>query len=230
MVVVVVCLHSSDVVNDMSTIMSAYPGAAAALGLGLRRSKQRWLLCSASASGNGNGVNSEQMSRGIRRREATLVVSTGIWLANMVVSVPASQAAKDDPTIELLSQCKSLTIVPSGLAFCDLVIGAGSQPIKGQLIKAHYVGRFENGTVFDSSYNRGKPLTFRVGVGEVIQGWDQGILGSDGVPPMLPGGKRKLKVPPELAYGIRGAGCKAGSCIIPPNSTLLFDVEFIGKA
>ncbi|CAI9277368.1 unnamed protein product [Lactuca saligna] len=101
---------------------------------------------------------------------------------------------------------------------------------KGQLIKAHYVGKLENGKVFDSSYNRGKPLTFRIGVGEVIKGWDQGILGGDGVPPMLAGGKRTLKLPSQLGYGMRGAGCKGGSCIIPPDSVLLFDVEFIGKA
>lgn len=118
----------------------------------------------------------------------------------------------------------------SGLAFCDKLVGYGAQPEKGQLIKAHYVGKLENGKVFDSSYNRGKPLTFRIGVGEVIKGWDQGILGGDGVPPMLAGGKRTLKLPPQLGYGMRGAGCKGGSCIIPPNSVLLFDVEFIGKA
>ncbi|GLT49219.1 hypothetical protein SLA2020_227940 [Shorea laevis] len=123
-----------------------------------------------------------------------------------------------------------LTVAPSGLAFCDTVVGTGPEATKGQLIKAHYVGKLENGTVFDSSYNRGKPLTFRVGVGEVIKGWDQGILGGDGVPAMLAGGKRILKLPPELGYGMRGAGCRGGSCIIPPDSVLLFDVEFIGKA
>uniref|UniRef100_A0A0F7CZ48 peptidylprolyl isomerase n=1 Tax=Monsonia marlothii TaxID=163685 RepID=A0A0F7CZ48_9ROSI len=123
-----------------------------------------------------------------------------------------------------------LTVSPSGLAFCDKVVGYGPQAVKGQLIKAHYVGKLENGKVFDSSYNRGKPLTFRVGAGEVIKGWDLGILGGEGVPPMLAGGKRTLKLPPELGYGMRGAGCKGGSCIIPPESVLLFDVEFIGKA
>ncbi|PON84305.1 Peptidyl-prolyl cis-trans isomerase, FKBP-type [Trema orientale] len=122
------------------------------------------------------------------------------------------------------------TVAPSGLAFCDKVVGYGPEASKGQLIKAHYVGKLENGKVFDSSYNRGKPLTFRIGVGEVIKGWDQGILGGDGVPPMLAGGKRTLKLPPELGYGVRGAGCRGGSCIIPPDSVLLFDVEFIGKA
>ncbi|XP_009777144.1 peptidyl-prolyl cis-trans isomerase FKBP13, chloroplastic [Nicotiana tabacum] len=122
------------------------------------------------------------------------------------------------------------TVTPSGLAYCDKVVGYGPEAVKGQLIKAHYVGKLENGNVFDSSYNRGKPLTFRVGVGEVIKGWDQGILGGDGFPPMLTGGKRKLKIPPELGYGMRGAGCRGGTCIIPPNSVLLFDVEFVGKA
>uniref|UniRef100_A0A0F7CZ46 peptidylprolyl isomerase n=1 Tax=Erodium trifolium TaxID=337410 RepID=A0A0F7CZ46_9ROSI len=123
-----------------------------------------------------------------------------------------------------------LTVSPSGLAFCDKVVGYGPQAVKGQLIKAHYVGKLENGKVFDSSYNRGKPLIFRVGAGEVIKGWDLGILGGEGVPPMLVGGKRRLKLPPELGYGMRGAGCKGGSCVIPPESVLLFDVEFIGKA
>uniref|UniRef100_J3MGL4 peptidylprolyl isomerase n=1 Tax=Oryza brachyantha TaxID=4533 RepID=J3MGL4_ORYBR len=100
-------------------------------------------------------------------------------------------------------------------------------------VQAHYTGRLEDGTVFDSSYKRGKPLTIRVGVGEVIKGWDQGIVGGEGIPPMLAGGKRTLKLPPELAYGARGAGCRGWeptSCVIPPNSTLLFDVEYVGKA
>ncbi|KAL5698528.1 peptidylprolyl isomerase [Ranunculus cassubicifolius] len=122
------------------------------------------------------------------------------------------------------------TVASSGLEFCDKVVGYGLEASKGQLIKAHYVGKLENGTVFDSSYNRGKPLTFRIGVGEVIQGWDQGILGGNGIPPMLAGGKRTLKLPPQLGYGARGAGCRGDSCLIPPNSVLLFDVEFIGKA
>ncbi|VVB08076.1 unnamed protein product [Arabis nemorensis] len=137
-----------------------------------------------------------------------------------------------DPELTTLAETSSceFSVSPSGLAFCDKVIGYGPEAVKGQLIKAHYVGKLENGKVFDSSYNRGKPLTFRVGVGEVIKGWDQGILGSDGIPPMLTGGKRTLKIPPELAYGDRGAGCKGGSCLIPPASVLLFDIEFIGKA
>ncbi|XP_031282691.1 peptidyl-prolyl cis-trans isomerase FKBP13, chloroplastic [Pistacia vera] len=158
----------------------------------------------------------------LKRREA---IGFGLCfgLIDLVLQPQPTSAAEGAPPCEL-------TVAPSGLAFCDKVVGSGPEPVKGQLIKAHYVGKLENGTVFDSSYNRGKPLTFRIGAGEVIKGWDQGILGGDGIPPMLAGGKRSLKIPPELAYGMRGAGCRGGSCIIPPDSVLLFDVEFIGKA
>ncbi|PKI58749.1 peptidyl-prolyl cis-trans isomerase FKBP13, chloroplastic-like [Punica granatum] len=157
------------------------------------------------------------------RREA-IGFGMGVGLFDFVLSgwLWQSEAAEQRP-------CE-LKVAPSGLAYCDKVVGYGAEAAKGQLIKAHYVGKLENGKVFDSSYNRGKPLTFRVGVGEVIKGWDEGILGGEGVPPMLAGGKRILKLPPELGYGMRGAGCRGGSCIIPPNSVLLFDVEYIGKA
>ncbi|KAJ4980730.1 hypothetical protein NE237_031567 [Protea cynaroides] len=155
------------------------------------------------------------------RREA---IGFGFCLGIINGFVQESQAATAAEV-----QCE-LTATPSGLSYCDRVIGTGPEASKGQLIKAHYLGKLENGKVFDSSYNRGKPLAFRIGVGEVIKGWDQGILGGNGIPPMLAGGKRTLKIPPGLAYGMRGAGCKGGSCIIPPESVLLFDVEFIGKA
>ncbi|XP_042466618.1 peptidyl-prolyl cis-trans isomerase FKBP13, chloroplastic-like [Zingiber officinale] len=154
----------------------------------------------------------------IRRREAALSLSLSLLL--FLLDPPAG--ASSDQT-----NC-TLAVASSGLAFCDTVVGTGPVATKGQLIKAHYVGKLENGKVFDSSYSRGRPLSFRVGVGEVIKGWDQGILGVDGIPPMLLGGKRTLKLPPELGYGARGAGCRGGSCIIPPDSTLLFDIEFIG--
>ncbi|KAK4748061.1 hypothetical protein SAY87_014647 [Trapa incisa] len=156
------------------------------------------------------------------RREA-VGFGLGVGVFDFVIScwLQRSEAAEQLPC--------DLKVAPSGLAYCDKVVGYGAEAVKGQLIKAHYVGRLENGKVFDSSYNRGKPLTFRVGVGEVIKGWDEGILGGEGIPPMLAGGKRILKLPPELGYGMRGAGCRGGSCIIPPDSVLLFDVEFIGK-
>ncbi|XP_015874604.3 peptidyl-prolyl cis-trans isomerase FKBP13, chloroplastic [Ziziphus jujuba] len=164
----------------------------------------------------------EKPSSLLSRREV-IGFGFGVSLLDVLFQPQPSAAAEGGASCEL-------TVASSGLAFCDKVVGTGPGAVKGQLIKAHYVGKLENGKVFDSSYNRGKPLTFRIGVGEVIKGWDEGILGGDGIPPMLAGGKRSLKLPPELAYGARGAGCKGGSCIIPPESVLLFDVEFIGKA
>ncbi|KDP43124.1 hypothetical protein JCGZ_26657 [Jatropha curcas] len=158
-----------------------------------------------------------------KRREA--IIGVGLFSSIGVADI----FFQPQPSLAAEAACE-LTVAPSGLAFCDKVLGTGPEAVKGQLIKAHYVGKLTNGTVFDSSYNRGKPLTFRIGVGEVIKGWDQGILGGDGIPPMQAGGKRILKLPPELGYGMRGAGCKGGSCIIPPGAVLLFDVEFIGKA
>ncbi|KAL9252367.1 Peptidyl-prolyl cis-trans isomerase FKBP13, chloroplastic-like protein [Drosera capensis] len=144
------------------------------------------------------------LSWGMRRRVRREIAVLGVLGVGLRPAVAEESGAS----------CE-FTVAPSGLGFCDKVLGSGIPAIKGQLIKAHYVGKLENGKVFDSSYNRGKPLTFRVGVGEVIKGWDQG-------------GKRTLKLPPELGYGARGAGCRGGSCIIPPDSVLLFDVEFIG--
>uniref|UniRef100_A0A0E0ACW9 peptidylprolyl isomerase n=1 Tax=Oryza glumipatula TaxID=40148 RepID=A0A0E0ACW9_9ORYZ len=158
----------------------------------------------------------------LRRREAVAAVLSAAILSHVL---PAAAEASG-------GECP-LEVAPNGLAFCDRVVGTGAAAEQGQLIKAHYTGRLEDGTVFDSSYKRGKPLTFRVGVGEVIKGWDQGIVGGEGIPPMLAGGKRSLRLPPELAYGARGAGCRGWeptSCVIPPNSTLLFDVEYVGRA
>ncbi|CAN6216036.1 unnamed protein product [Urochloa humidicola] len=160
----------------------------------------------------------------LRRREAAAAVLSAAVLSRFFL-FPSAAAAD-------VGECP-LEVAPSGLAFCDRVVGTGAAAQQGQLIKAHYTGRLEDGTVFDSSYKRGKPLTFRVGVGEVIKGWDQGIVGGEGIPPMLAGGKRTLKLPPALAYGEKGAGCRGWeptSCVIPPNSTLLFDVEYVGRA
>ncbi|XP_047332756.1 peptidyl-prolyl cis-trans isomerase FKBP13, chloroplastic-like [Impatiens glandulifera] len=159
-----------------------------------------------------------------KRREA-IGLGFSLPIADFLFRQQSEEAVAADSKL----QCE-LTGSPSGLAYCDIVVGFGPEALKGQLIKAHYVGKLDNGTVFDSSYNRGKPLTFRLGAGEVIKGWDEGILGGNGIPPMLTGGKRILRIPADLGYGMRGAGCRGGSCIIPPDSVLIFDVEFIGKA
>ncbi len=112
---------------------------------------------------------------------------------------------------------KKMNTTASGLKYVDQVEGTGASPSKGQLVKVHYTGWLENGTKFDSSVDRGTPFEFTIGVGQVIKGWDEGVS------TMKIGGKRKLTIPSELAYGNRGAGS-----IIPPNSTLIFDVELLG--
>jgi peptidylprolyl isomerase len=104
----------------------------------------------------------------------------------------------------------------SGLQYVDIVEGVGATPKKGDTVVVHYTGTLENGNKFDSSRDRGQPFSFKVGVGQVIQGWDEGV-GS-----MKVGGRRKLIIPSELGYGARGAGG-----VIPPNATLIFDVELL---
>jgi len=94
--------------------------------------------------------------------------------------------------------------------------GEGAEIVKHSKIKVHYIGKLEDGTKFDSSYDRGEPFSFQIGLRQVIEGWETGITG------MKVGGKRTLIIPPELGYGQRGAGE-----LIPPNSTLVFDVEII---
>jgi len=98
----------------------------------------------------------------------------------------------------------------------DLVVGTGEAAVVGKNVTVHYTGTLTDGTKFDSSVDRGTPFTFSLGAGEVIPGWDQGIVG------MKVGGKRKLTIPPSLGYGEAGAGD-----VIPPNSTLIFEVELI---
>lgn len=104
----------------------------------------------------------------------------------------------------------------SGLQYVDLVTGDGREAHVGETAFVHYTGWLEDGTKFDSSVDRGEPFSFRLGAGRVIKGWDEGVVG------MKIGTKRKLIIPPDLGYGSRGAGR-----IIPPNATLIFEVELL---
>ena len=107
---------------------------------------------------------------------------------------------------------------PTELEVTDLVQGEGPEASAGQTVHVHYVGvAHSTGEEFDASYNRGEPLAFRLGTGQVISGWDQGVQG------MKVGGRRRLVIPPHLAYGDRGAGG-----VIAPGETLIFVVDLVG--
>ncbi len=107
----------------------------------------------------------------------------------------------------------------SGLEYLEIVLGSGNQALAGENVKVHYTGKFLDGEIFDSSYQRGETISFKLGKGQVILGWDEGIA------LMKVGGKAQLTIPPHLAYGERGAGR-----VIPPGATLIFDVELIESA
>ena len=113
----------------------------------------------------------------------------------------------------------STSTTPSGLIIDELVVGAGAAAAAGQQVTVHYTGWLTDGTKFDSSKDRGDPFIFPLGAGRVIKGWDEGVQG------MKIGGKRKLTIPATLGYGARGAGG-----VIPPNATLVFEVELLGVA
>lgn len=98
----------------------------------------------------------------------------------------------------------------------DLVVGTGASPQNGQTVVVHYRGTLENGTEFDSSHRRNEPFRFKIGVGQVIKGWDVGVAS------MKIGGKRKLTIPGDMAYGARGV-----PGLIPPHATLIFEVELL---
>ncbi|MEQ1712290.1 MAG: FKBP-type peptidyl-prolyl cis-trans isomerase [Hyphomicrobium sp.] len=144
---------------------------------------------------------------------ATFASAAALFFTVVVVAAPASTQAQ--PTE------KTMTVTASGLRIEDTTVGTGVSPKTGQTCKMHYTGwLYENGVKgkkFDSSVDRGQPFAFSIGTGQVIKGWDEGVAS------MKVGGKRTLIIPPALGYGARGAGG-----VIPPNATLMFDVELLG--
>lgn len=148
--------------------------------------------------------------------------------ATIVAEAPATADAAPDvdtaDTSETATPSEDSTVTEentitteSGLQYIDIEEGTGAMPQTGQMVTVHYTGTLDNGLKFDSSVDRGQPFNFKIGVGQVIKGWDEGVA------TMKVGGKRKLTIPAELGYGARGAGG-----VIPPNATLIFDVELLG--
>lgn len=145
------------------------------------------------------------------------VLLTEVWTRRnarwQLVSVNSMPVGSSSAPNFLLGSKEMMT--NSGLKYEDLVEGTGASPQPGQTVVVHYTGTLENGQKFDSSLDRGKPFEFAIGVGRVIKGWDEGVMS------MKIGGKRKLIIPPSLGYGSRDLG------VIPPNSTLIFEVELL---
>ena len=118
--------------------------------------------------------------------------------------------------ILFIIMCFTHSVMADGVQINNNIEGAGKEIVKHSKIQVHYTGKLQDGTKFDSSYDRGEPFGFQIGLRQVIEGWETGLMG------MKVGGKRTLIIPPELAYGERGAGD-----LIPPNATLTFDIEIV---
>ena len=132
----------------------------------------------------------------------------GCWIILLIMFVlkPLSGKAAEE----------AMVTTATGLQYVDLVVGSGREAHTGETAMVHYTGKLTDGTQFDSSKDRNEPFSFRLGAGHVIKGWDEGVEG------MKIGGIRKLVIPPQLGYGSRGAGSA-----IPPNATLIFEVELL---
>ncbi|HWH16016.1 MAG TPA: FKBP-type peptidyl-prolyl cis-trans isomerase [Candidatus Paceibacterota bacterium] len=143
----------------------------------------------------------------------TPILSSLGGMENAAVETVATTTSSELPMDLSIAPGESL---PTDLVITDVVVGSGPEATPGQMVTVHYVGALPDGTVFDASTNRGEPFTFQLGAGQVIRGWDEGVAG------MKVGGKRRLVIPPDMAYGNQAVGG-----VIPANATLLFEVELL---
>ena len=156
-----------------------------------------------------------------------LVIAVGLLFYGPAIFTPfQSQTADAENTLQLNTESNTMTEggqagatsgpLPTELTGRDISVGTGALATAGKQVTVNYVGKLADGTVFDASANHGQPFTFTLGAGQVIKGWDMGVAG------MKVGGKRELIIPPSYGYGAQGAGG-----VIPPNATLIFEVELL---
>lgn len=146
-------------------------------------------------------------------------LSRNQWIALFVSLGFLGYLMFSNPIMNLfnISNSSSTEVPETGFVSEDVVLGQGLEALRGDIITVHYVGTFPDGKVFDSSLDRNSPFEFMLGVGSVIRGWDEGLIG------MRVGGRRVLVIAPDYAYGSGGSGA-----VIPPNATLIFEVELLG--
>lgn len=155
---------------------------------------------------------SQPRGEAIAAERATAPIAAEPTTPAQVAQLPIPAPNMDDTSP---ASSPDVVTTDSGLQYVEIEAGTGATPQAGQTVTVHYTGTLEDGTKFDSSRDRNRPFSFRLGQGQVIQGWDEGLS------TMKVGGRRQLIIPPDLGYGARGVGP------IPPNSTLIFDVELL---